>query len=228
MMKKTSSAFTLIELLVVISIIAVLAAVAVPALTSALTRGQMTGTMNNLRQLHLVGLQMAVDGAATSDPNYSWPGDDAAITTLEGYISKLSATDYLKPGDIQKILTAPGTTCVVNSTTASGTTTVTLTGKPALKVYKVKDIDGTNTIFCISANYAYGTALTAAGVPYGDKGFIVVRKGGDGAVYRRNQATTAGWSNDAKKFQAAIGRKPGDGEGVISTDDTTVALTNPP
>ena len=44
---KSSSAFTLIELLVVIAIIAILAALAVPALTSALTKAQMSGTMNN-------------------------------------------------------------------------------------------------------------------------------------------------------------------------------------
>lgn len=52
MKTRSQSAFTLIEMLVVISIIAVLAAFAVPALTSALTKGQMTGTMNNARQLY--------------------------------------------------------------------------------------------------------------------------------------------------------------------------------
>ena len=64
--KKTSSAFTLIELLVVIAIIATIAAFAVPALTSALTKGQMTGTMNNARQLYLAGYQMAIDGATNA------------------------------------------------------------------------------------------------------------------------------------------------------------------
>ena len=69
MKTRSQSAFTLIEMLVVISIIAVLAAFAVPALTSALTKGQMTGTMNNGRQLYLAAQQMALDGAANSDPN---------------------------------------------------------------------------------------------------------------------------------------------------------------
>ena len=67
--------FTLIELLVVIAIIATIAAFAVPALTSALTRGQMTGTMNNARQLYLAGYQMALDGSTNSDANLAWPGD---------------------------------------------------------------------------------------------------------------------------------------------------------
>ena len=100
MKTRSQSAFTLIEMLVVISIIAVLAAFAVPALTSALTKGQMTGTMNNGRQLYLAAQQMALDGAANSDPNLVWPGDDAdyrnghAITAI-----RLVANDYLKPGD---------------------------------------------------------------------------------------------------------------------------------
>jgi prepilin-type N-terminal cleavage/methylation domain-containing protein len=80
---KNPAGFTLIELLVVIAIIAVLAALAVPALTNALTRGQMTGTMNNARQLYLAGFQMATDGATNSDPEYSWPGAYTE-TTLSG------------------------------------------------------------------------------------------------------------------------------------------------
>src|SRR3954462_2428987 len=101
MKTRSQSAFTLIEMLVVISIIAVLAAFAVPALTSALTKGQMTGTMNNGRQLYLAAQQMALDGAANSDPNLGWPGDYAAgtVVTLADYANKLVTNDYLKPGD---------------------------------------------------------------------------------------------------------------------------------
>jgi prepilin-type N-terminal cleavage/methylation domain-containing protein len=227
MKQKTSAAFTLIELLVVISIIAILAALAVPALTQALTKGQMTGTMNNARQLYLASFQMATDGAANSDPNYSWPGDDAAITSLQEFCSKLVSNDYLKAGDLQKILNAPGANCVVTSAAGANGTTVTLKGSSALKVLKVKEVDPSNSIFSESANYVYNTAPLATAVPYGDKGFVVIRKGGDASIFRRNQATKSGWSNDDKKFQAAIGRIPGDTEGTASTDDSSVALTNP-
>src|SRR3982750_1815739 len=93
-----SAGFTLIELLVVIAIIATIAAFAVPALTSALTKGQMTGTMNNARQLYLAGYQMALDGAANSDANLAWPGDYTAgsVTNLRAYVEKLVQNDYLK------------------------------------------------------------------------------------------------------------------------------------
>jgi prepilin-type N-terminal cleavage/methylation domain-containing protein len=228
MTKKSAAAFTLIELLVVISIIAVLAALAVPALTNALTKGQMTGTMNNARQIYLAGFQMATDGAANSDPNYSWPGEGATPpNTLAEYCTKLVQNDYLKAGDLQKILNAPGANCVVNATSGD-TPVVTLTGKSALKVYKVKDTDASNTIFAVSANYTYDTALKSTDVPYGDKGFVVMRKGGDAAIFRKNQATAAsGFGGDARKFQASIGRVPGDTEGTASPGDGTVALTNP-
>src|SRR6266576_3198243 len=83
----TSAAFTLIELLVVIAIIATIAAFAVPALTSALAKGQMTGTMNNARQLYLAGYQMALDGSSNGDGNRAWPGDyTSGVTTLQAYV----------------------------------------------------------------------------------------------------------------------------------------------
>jgi len=226
MNKHNTPAFTLIELLVVISIIAVLALLAGPALTGALTKGQMTGTLNNARQLYLAGFQMATDGAANSDPNLSWPGDDASLTDLQSYCTKLVQNDYLKAGDLQKILNAPGANCSV-TTVPGPPATVTLTGISALKVYKVKEADPASTIFAVTGNYVYDTAPVTTAAPFGDKGFVVMRKGGDAGIYRKNQATTAGWNNDNNKFQSSIGRRPGDADGTVTPDDSTVALTMP-
>jgi prepilin-type N-terminal cleavage/methylation domain-containing protein len=216
-------AFTLIELLVVISIIAVLALLAGPALTQALTKGQMTGTLSNARQLYLAGFQMATDGGANSDPNLSWPGDDPALTDLQGYCTKLVQNNYLKSGDLQKILNAPGASCTVTGV-AGPPPTVTLAGTSALKVYKVKETDPSNTIFAVTANYVYDTAPVGTAAPYGDKGFVVMRKGGDASVYQKNQATAAGWNNDNNKFQSSIGRRPGDADGAVSPGDNATAL----
>ena len=108
---KTSSAFTLIELLVVIAIIAILAALAVPALTSALAKAQMTGTMNNARQLYLAQFQMANDGAATGDT--TWRGLAICLAAARrqpctAYLNTLLETGYLKAGDVAKLFSAPG------------------------------------------------------------------------------------------------------------------------
>ena len=230
MKSRSQSAFTLIEMLVVISIIAVLAAFAVPALTSALTRGQMTGTLNNGRQFYLAGQQMALDGAANGDATLVWPGDDAnvATNTLRDYLALLVKNDYLKPGDLTKLLSAPGSPCTVSSAVDPVTGVVTVSydaGTPALKVYKVKDADAANTIFTVTNNYTYDTALAAANSPYGDKGFIVQRKGGDANIFRKNNAVaTAG---QEAVFQSLVGKRPGDADGAggVSAGDNAVKMT---
>ena len=230
MKRKTSSAFTLIELLVVIAIIAVLASFAVPAITSALTKGQLVGTVNNARQYYLAGYQMSLDGNTNADVNYQWPGDytTPAITTLSAYSSKLVTNQYLKTGDLAKLLSGPGAivgaTSVTDATT--GVVTVTLTGTPGLKVYELKDGDSANTIFAVSNNYIYNTALTATTSPFGDKGFVVIRKGGDCLSLRKNNALAANYPNPSA-FQSAVGKLTGDVDGTLGTESAALLLAFP-
>jgi prepilin-type N-terminal cleavage/methylation domain-containing protein len=225
------SAFTLIEMLVVISIIAILAAFAVPALTSALTKGQMTGTMNNTRQLYLAGQQMALDGSANSDPNLVWPGDDTAnLGTLTAYMTRLVQQDYLKAGDVQKLLSGPGAACGVTVAGTGNTQTLTLSGTSAVKIYQVTEADASNCIFAVSRNYVYDTALTPStqatpNNPYGDKGFIVQRKGGDASVLRSGNATVQNGNNPG--FEAQVGKKPGEAQGTVTNGDPAVTLHQP-
>src|SRR6266404_8388509 len=228
MNKKNPSGFTLIELLVVIAIIATLAAFAVPALTSALTRGQMTGTLNNMHQFHLAASQMAIDGAANSDPSLGWPGDitsPAAITDLSKFCDALISNNYLQAGDVRKILSAPGANCTFSGGTYSGSTYTPISTllNPALKVYLVNGSNPSNTLFCETANYSYNTALTSAGVPFSDKGFIVQRRGGDAALLRLGQATAGA---DINAFQASVGRVPGDADGVVGSETAGTNLLN--
>ena len=230
MKTRSQSAFTLIEMLVVISIIAVLAAFAVPALTSALTKGQMTGTMNNGRRLYLAGQQMALDGSANSDPNLGWPAD-VGDNTLNLYVTRLVNQNYLKVGDVQKLLSGPGASAQVTSSTA-GTppvTTITVAGTAAFKIYPVADADASNVIFATSRNYSYNSVLTptAGGVannPFGDKGFVVQRKGGDASILRPNNATDNG---NISQFEAQVGKKPGEAQGTASSGDPAGTLKQP-
>jgi len=61
-------------------------------------------------------------------------------------------------------------------------------------------------------------------VPYGTKGFIVMHKGGDGAVFRTGQATTAGWPN-AQAFESGVGFVTGGTLGAPTAGDPAITLT---
>ena len=224
------SAFTLIELLVVIAIISILAAFAVPALTSALAKGQMTGTMNNARQLYIAQFQMSNDGAATGDSTSAWPGDLPVVPSLlMDYLNILVGKGYLKGADCLKLESAPGANLTADITPATSTTPEALSnlgGRSALKVYQVQDANPATTIFACTQNYVYNTALSSSNAPYGTKGFIVVKKGGDAAIFREGQAQAAGWPSGTV-FQTQVGMRPGDVTGTVGTTDPTVTLKFP-
>ena len=204
---KSSSAFTLIELLVVIAIIAILAALAVPALTSALKKAQMSGTMNNGRQLYLAQFQMSNDGAATGATNLAWPGELPAGRSSKP--SGLSATQSLELAISKAPMSASSSARLVPIQTVTVTVgtpdTVALAGanSASMKVHGCIDQDPSHTIFAASHNYVYDTALLTPSVPYGSKGFIVMHKGGDGAVFRSGQATSRGLAGCSKPSRVA-------------------------
>jgi prepilin-type N-terminal cleavage/methylation domain-containing protein len=229
--KKYFSAFTLIELLVVIAIIAILAALAVPALTSALKKAQMTGTMNNGRQLYLAAFSMANDGAATGDAGLGWPGDlmnGAGLTggSLNDYCNLfLMQKGYLQAGDFLKLLNASACAFTAGITAGTPDTIAFATGTAALKVYPISDSAPSNAIFAVSHNYDYDNALTTAGIPYGTNGFIVIQKGGSAAVFKQGQATVAGWGGNDTMFQTNVGLKCDE---TSTCDPTGTASANDP
>ncbi len=110
-------------------------------------------------------------------------------------------------------------------------TTVTVLGTAALKIYPVSDADASNVVFATSRNYTYDTALTpttgtppVGNTPFGDKGFIVQRKGGDASVLRPNNAVVG---TDISQFEAQVGKKPGEAQGTVSAGDPAGVLKQP-
>jgi prepilin-type N-terminal cleavage/methylation domain-containing protein len=185
---KRLTAFTLIELLVVISIIAILASLALPAITGALARGQMTQTMSNMKQLHLVTQQMALDSSVAGDINIGWPGD-MPTPGWDKWATNL-VPGYMTTNDFAKMVSAPGITAPLN-TAPTGLTAGTKSGR-AIILYNVSDTNDSSTVLFSSSNFTNnangGTAPLKTALPYGDKGFVVFRKGGDGSILQSRQA----------------------------------------
>ena len=217
------AAFSKIELLVILAIVAVILVLAWPTINSALTKRDLTRTTNNARELYLLAFRMATDGGAKFDSNRAWPGDYPAATLAE-YCNKLVQNGYVKPDDLARMLSAPNAECT--ATMSGPPATLMLSGKAALKLYKVRASDPPNTLFAASSNYVHDTPLNSSTVPFGDAGFVAVRKNGDAGVYKKNQATPAGFES-IEKFQTDIGALPGATKGKVEPGDGATVLRGP-
>jgi prepilin-type N-terminal cleavage/methylation domain-containing protein len=170
--------FTLIELLVVISIIAILASLAIPAVSGALVRAQLSQSLSNCRQLTLASYSLAMDSVATGDATMpGWPSTNSFSTWVEQLTNAGMGTN-----DIKKLLTASS---IGPKSWPPSVSDI------AYNVYAVSDSSIAETIFLTTKNWdaTSPSGLQANAVPYGDKGFVVFRKGGDGAIYTARQAT---------------------------------------
>ena len=127
---------------------------------------------------------------------------------------------YLKGGDAIKLLNAPSASFTATVTTTNGIDSLSAAGgTPALKFGRSRTPILRLRFFAPPHNYIYDTALSGRTVPYGTKGFITVRKGGDAAIYRVGQATD-GWLDQwSCTFQNAVGYKTGDLLGTPTTGD---------
>jgi type II secretory pathway pseudopilin PulG len=218
------SAFTRTELIVAILVVGVLALLAWPTISQALAKRDLARTSNNGREFYLAAFRMATDGVAKADSTRAWPGDYPANSLAE-YCGKLVQNDYLRPADLERMLSGPGASCT--AAMSGPPATLQLSGKSALKIYRVTGSDPSHAIFAASANYVYDTALDPKAVPFGDIGFVVIRKGGDARIFSKGQTTPQGFDNDPAKFQVEVGALPGAAKGVVTAGDGPTVLAAP-
>jgi type II secretory pathway pseudopilin PulG len=187
--------FSFAELLILLAILAILGSLLVPYYSHLSAREHLSSSICNARQIHIAAMSMASDGAANKDPGLGWPGDlkaNGKIATVQDYVNALVHNDYLKPGDL-KIFSAAGMDAYPGGTLTSGSNGILVPRfeekNTIFKVFLVKDEDPAPTVFMATKNYTYNTPLNdPTAPPYGNKGFVVCRKGGDASYYKQQQA----------------------------------------
>lgn len=176
-----NSAFTWIEALVCLAVIVILGFLALPTMSSGSHRTPMSATLSNMKQLHLATQQMALDGTTTGETNLGWPRDTEG--TFSNWTAQLLIGNYLTKSDLCKLLSAPGVVVRTNDTLATNTT--------ALLVYAIGSGSPREAVFLTSANFIYtpegGSAPGWRSKPFGNTGFVVFRKGGDGSILKPSQ-----------------------------------------
>lgn len=182
MHSRSSAGITVVEIIVILVLLFILALLALPALLSSTHQGigTMIRTLSNTKQLYLATQQMALDGAAEKNTNIGWPGDIGG--GFSNWNAQLLKGNYISRNDLCKLLSAPG---IIISTNDPFTNNQT-----ALLLYAVRTNSPATAVFLTSANFTNtpdGGTLDPDAKPYGKKGCVVFRKGGDGAILKANQ-----------------------------------------
>lgn len=174
---------TWIEVLVAFAICGLVVIFTLPKVITVYGQGsQHLKTLSNMKQLHLATQAMVVDGVLKGDPALNWPGDTGG--SFSHWARALVENQYLSSNDLCKLLSAPGIVVPFHTIPTDNTN--------GILVYAVREDSPTNTVFLTSANFTNtptgGNAPDRSAKPFGNKGFVIFRKGGDGVILQSRQA----------------------------------------
>lgn len=181
MTPRTQAAFTLVELIVCVVVVGFLISLTLPRMSCRPLKGTMTQSLSNMRQLYLATQQMELDRDASGNTNLGWPGNTGG--SFSNWATTLVASNYLSTNDLCKLLSGPGKIVPPGRIPTANNT--------AVLVYAVSTESPGDAVFLTSANFTNtstgGEPLDSAAKPYGNKGFVVFRKAGDGSIFLSKQ-----------------------------------------
>lgn len=139
-------------------------------------------TLANARQIQIATQSAALDRETTGGTNIiGWPGMNVGFSS---WLTNMGSNAYLTTNDLRKLFSAPG--IIIKGLPQYAM------GKSAFRIYQVSSNSPSETVFISTFNWnaeASNVPLSPNSVPYGDKGFIIMHKTGDGATYKGSQAT---------------------------------------
>jgi hypothetical protein len=177
---------SLLQVVVALGVIVILAVLALPQVPFDGIRGDILQTMNNMRQIHMATLSMANDGIESKNPKFGWPGDLAVaekdpVLSLPAFVERLVEYDYIKRSDLGKNFAAPGVPVYPGKGPFESRYS-------AFKIYRVRENDAKNCLFAATRNFTMGKDLGPNAVPFGDKRFVIIRRGGDAVPFNNKQS----------------------------------------
>jgi len=178
---KFPSGLTTRELLAALIVCGVFVAAVYAKSTGLFARAADTIIVAKMKQLHLVTRQMALDGIETTNARLGWPGDIGG--TFAAWADGL-VPGYLTTNGFDGLLSVRGEKVRHGTMPRANTNGILL--------YAVRSNSAADTVLFTTANFtntpAGGELARKKATPLGDRGFVVFRKGGDGAILLASQA----------------------------------------
>jgi len=169
----------IVGLFVVISLIGILLALYMPAITAGPVKGRMTQTLSNMKQLHLATQTMSLDNETTSESPIRWTCTGTTPLTFQQWSNAL-VPSYLNESDFKKLFAATEERAFWFERRFTN----------AITVFAVSENDRADTLLLATKNWQGIGNPNLDDSQYAKSGFIVFRKGGDGAILLKNQAAS--------------------------------------
>lgn len=182
-MRQSHRGITLVEFLICLTLLLIVLVMFGPHLfeRSIARRINLNQVLSHMKELSMATQQMVQDGE--SGTNYGgWPGDIGGSFT--NWAAHLVKGEYLTTNDLSELLSAPGRRNPRDTMPGANTNGVL--------VYAVGSNSAMSAVFLSSANFTNtpggGVAPGSEARPFGDYGFVVFRRGGEGAILKAREA----------------------------------------